>query len=177
MILLDSLASVKTLFFTSEVRAPSAGLYGDYDSKTQKLFFSFWTITFIQKEFVTPRTSISCLISTVLGPLWMVGSLFSSTPKFSGGRALREGFLLSEPGSCSNLRFRGVVLSDDCLLFFYKKKKNSDTFPLNLWTLLPELILTWGSVGRPNSARVLRSANSLASCRETKEKSNNNMKK
>lgn len=51
--------------------------------------------------------------STILGLLQGRGSLFSSTAKFSGGRALRDGFLRSEPASV-NLRFRGVAFS----LFF-----------------------------------------------------------
>lgn len=52
--------------------------------------------------------------STFLGLLQGRGSAFSSTAKFSGGRALRDGFLRSRPTSDSNLRFRGVALS----LFF-----------------------------------------------------------
>lgn len=52
--------------------------------------------------------------STFLGLLQGRGSAFSSTAKFSGGRALRDGFLRSRPSSDSDLRFRGVALS----LFF-----------------------------------------------------------
>lgn len=49
--------------------------------------------------------------STFLGLLQGRGSAFSSTAKFSGGRALRDGFLRPRPTSDSDLRFRGVALS------------------------------------------------------------------
>ncbi len=75
---------------------------------------------------VARRTSTSLLTSTVLGLLRVSGSLFSSTAKFSGGRALRDGFLLSDPISGSNLRFRGVVFSG--ARFFFCRSKTKKVF-------------------------------------------------
>lgn len=56
--------------------------------------------------------------STFLGLLQGRGSVFSSTAKFSGGRALRDGFLRSKPTSDWNLRFRGAAFS----LFFCRAR-------------------------------------------------------
>lgn len=60
------------------------------------------------------RTLSKVSTSTFLGVLQGRGSLFSSTAKLSRGRALRDGFLRSEPTPDSNFRFRGVAFS----LFF-----------------------------------------------------------
>lgn len=80
---------------------------------------------------VAHYTSTSLLMSTVLGLLQGSGSLFSSTAKFSGGRALRDGFLLSEPISGSNLRFRDAAFSG-ALFFFCTRKTICIAFILRL---------------------------------------------
>lgn len=67
--------------------------------------------------------------STFLGLLQGRGSLFSSTAKFSGGRALRDGFLRSTPTPDSNLRFRGVAFS----LFFCRDLQNLVDNLLTIW--------------------------------------------
>lgn len=104
--------------------------------------------------------------STFLGLLQGRGSLFSSTAKFSGGRALRDGFLRSKPPPDSNLRFRGVAFS----LFFCRDLQNLVDNLLTTqtcwtgWSNVEGVCLpTWGVENLSRSVMVLKSANSLAS--------------
>lgn len=86
-------------------------------------------------------TSTSLLMSTVLGLLQGSGSLFSSTAKFSGGRALRDGFLLSEPISGSNLRFRDAAFPGALFFFSCIRKTIGSAFILRL--LLWNICIHW----------------------------------
>lgn len=80
------------------------------------------------------RTSINLLMSTSLWLLRIAGSLLSSTAKFSGGRALRDGFLLSDPTSGSRLRFWGDVFCG--VRFFLEKGVRSHFSKVRVFAVL-----------------------------------------
>lgn len=93
------------------------------------------------------RTLSKVSTSTFLGVLQGRGSFFSSTAKLSRGRALRDGFLRSEPTSDSNFRFRGGFFS----LFFCRGRAELGRRPTDYFILTRQACTTrWLNVERAN---------------------------